>query len=548
MIRTTILGGRTVLGALALAAIAIHATAEEPAAAQQAVREGAPVKVANRTVIILRGPVMGHSAKERAAATMERIEHALAAEKLPAISLEDMESGTRVLLGGSGMFTVLKIDVDEDAGETPRLVAQEAVERLETAIHERREQQTPRYLATAAALAVVATLIYGLILWLLFSGIGWIRRRLSAAAAVHSAKLRVGGVQLLDTGRVLNSTRLVLTLVVWIVALILSSGWLTFVLERFPYSRPWGEGLEGNLLELCRQIVLAIGGAMPGLLLVVVIMFLARTLIRSAGTFFRRIEDGKVDLKWIDAETVRPTRGIFNFIVWVFALAMAYPYLPGAGTEAFKGLSLLVGVMASIGGASVVGQAFNGLILMYIKAFRRGDYVRIGDTEGTVIELGTFTTRIRTGLGEEITLPNSGVMNTTTKNYSRAVPGTGSVVDTVVTIGYSTPWRQVHAMLDEAAQRTSDIARTPAPFVRKTALSDFYIEYRLVAYTPAASPEQRADVLNRLHANILDVFNEYNVQIMSPHYMMDAAHPQTVPSGQWHAAPAPAPSKEERNS
>ena len=545
MIDTTISNGRAALCVLALAGIAIHAAAAN-SADQQAVRESAPVKVANRTVIVLRGPVLGFSAKERATATMERIEHALASGKPPAISLEESEAGTRVLLGGDRMFTVLKIDADQDAGETPRLVAQQAALRLEAAIGEWREQQTPRYLATAAALAAGATLIYGLILWLLFRGIGWIRRRLAAAAAVHSAKLRVGAVQLLDAGRVMNLSRRTLTLLVWIVALILSSGWLTFVLVRFPYTRPWGEGLEGNLLDLFRQIVLAIGEAMPGLLLVAVIVLLARTVVRIAGTFFRRVEGGWAGLKWIDAETARPTRRIFNFIVWVFALAMAYPYLPGAGTEAFKGLSVLVGVMVSIGGASVVGQAFSGLILMYIKSFRSGDFVRIGDAEGTVIELGTFTTRIRTGLGEEITLPNSSVMNTTTRNYSRAVPGTGCVVDTVLTIGYSTPWRQVHAMLEEAARRTTEIARTPEPFVRKTALSDFYIEYRLVAYTPLATPEKRADVLDRLHANILDVFNEYNVQIMSPHYMTDTAQPQVVPRDQWHAAPAPAPLKEER--
>jgi small-conductance mechanosensitive channel len=152
--------------------------------------------------------------------------------------------------------------------------------------------------------------------------------------------------------------------------------------------------------------------------------------------------------------------------------------------------------------------------------------------------LGMFVTRIRTGLGEEITLPNSAIMAATTKNYSRAVPGTGYVVDTVVTIGYSTPWRQVEAMLKEAAHRTADIVRDPEPIVRQTALSDFYIEYRLAAYTPVESPARRIDVLNRLHGNIQDVFNEYGVQIMSPHYMMDPRAPQVVAKQDWYAAPA----------
>jgi small-conductance mechanosensitive channel len=167
--------------------------------------------------------------------------------------------------------------------------------------------------------------------------------------------------------------------------------------------------------------------------------------------------------------------------------------------------------------------------------------VRIGDNEGTVTELGMFATRLRTGLGEEVSISNTSVLAATIKNYSRAVPGTGFVVDTVVTIGYSTPWRQVEAMLKEAARRTDEIVQDPEPVVRQTALHDFYAEYRLIAYSPAERPVVRAEILHRLHGHIMDVFNEYGVQIMSPHYMVDPAQPHVVPKDQWFAAPAKPP-------
>jgi small-conductance mechanosensitive channel len=288
---------------------------------------------------------------------------------------------------------------------------------------------------------------------------------------------------------------------------------------------------------------LAVAGAIPGLLFVLLIFLLARGVIRAVGVFFNRVEGGGLEIGWIDADTAKPTRRIFNFVIWVFALAMAYPYLPGAQTEAFKGLSVLIGLMVSLGASSVVGQAFSGLILMFTRAYRSGDFIRIGEQEGTVMELGMFATRIRTGLGEEITLPNSTIMSGSIKNYSRVVPGTGYVVDTVVTIGYSTPWRQVEAMLLEAAHRTSDVAKTPSPIVRQTALSDFYVEYRLVAYTPVETPVRRVDVLNQMHCHIQDVFNEHGVQIMSPHYMMDTKDPQVVPKDKWFAPPAHPPEK-----
>jgi small-conductance mechanosensitive channel len=164
--------------------------------------------------------------------------------------------------------------------------------------------------------------------------------------------------------------------------------------------------------------------------------------------------------------------------------------------------------------------------------------VRVDAHEGTVTELGSFTTRVRTGLGEELTLPNSLVLGTVVKNYSRTVKGHGYIVDTTVTIGYDTPWRQVEAMLVEAAHRTPGILDDPAPRVFQTALSDFYPEYRLVCQAIPHEPRPRAAVLAALHANIQDVFNEYGVQIMSPHYLGDPSEAKVVPKEKWHTPPA----------
>jgi small-conductance mechanosensitive channel len=526
-----------------LAAWAANAPGEAPS---PHVLQSSPVKIANRHVIDLRGPIAGYSAEDRAKATVERIEKILESGADRTITLKDAEEGnaTQALLGGSLAFQVIGVDVNSQAGETTQNVAREAARRLETAVREWGEQRTPRYLAIASASAAGVTIVFAALLWLIFRGNRWLGARLSASAVKQSQKLQVGGERVLEESHVLALTRRTITLACWVAGLVLASAWLTALLEFFPYTRPWGEELNGNILHVVKQVVLAVVAALPGLALVVVVFFAARGAIRLAGVFFDRVAQGRAKVEWLDTDTVRPTRRIFNIAVAVFAVAMAYPYLPGSGTDAFKGLSVLIGVMISLGGASVIGQAFSGLVLMYAKAFRAGDYVRIGEVEGTVMEIRMFATRMRTGLGEEITLPNGGIMGATIRNYSRTVPGTGYVVDTVVTIGYSTPWRQVHAMLQEAARRTTDIVREPQPIVRQTALSDYYVEYRLAAYTPAATPMLRVDVLSRLHASILDVFNEYGVQIMSPHYIADPAEPQVVPRDRWHTAPARPPEGE----
>jgi small-conductance mechanosensitive channel len=505
------------------------ADGQEPAR-QDAARQSAPVVIANRTVIILRGPIAGYTADERVRNAIDRIEGALDANPYAQISFDDSETGTRVLIGDTLAYIVTKIDIDAYAGETSQILAKESARRLERAVAERREQHSLRYLAIAAGYAAAATAIYAALLWLLVWGNRRVGGYVSLAAEERARRFQLGNVHVF--------VKRFVAVLAWLLGLTASVWWIAFVLQRFPYTRRWGEDLQINLVDMARQIVLAILGALPGLAFAVVIFFLARLLIRLAGAFFDRVEQGSLALSWLERDTVRPTRRIFSFIVWVFALAMAYPYLPGAQTDAFKGLSVLVGLMLSLGGASVIGQAFSGIILMYVRLFRRGDYVRIGEHEGTVTELGMFATRIRTGLGEEISISNAAVLAATIKNYSRTVAGTGFVLDTVVTIGYSTPWRQVEAMLTQAALRTEDIAREPPPTVRQTALSDFYAEYRLIAYSPAESAAVRADILNRLHGHIQDVFNEHGVQIMSPHYMMDPKEPQVVPKEKWFTPPA----------
>jgi len=522
-------------------AVTAFVVAAQPVDTNSPARQSAPVVVANRTVIVLRGPIAGYSAEERVTATRRRIDAILESDKSPAASIEDVEDGTRVLLDGKLAFLVTRIDIDPQIGETTRNVAREAAKRLEQAVREYGEQRTPRYLLVKSGWAALATAIYIGLLWLLLRVNRWGAHHAAHAAGARAEQVHVEGVSLLDPQQVRWIARRLVAVLAWLLALFATYSWLTFTLTQFPYTRPWGEHMEGNLLGIAGDIGLGMVKAVPGLVVVAVILLIARLINRIAKVFFDRVERGIVTMGSLDEDTAVPTRRIFSILVWAIAIALAFPHLPGADTEAFKGVSVLFGLMVSIGASGIVGQAASGLILMYTRAFRAGEYVRIGDVEGTVVGMGSFATRVRTGLGEEILLPNSLALQNTTRNYSRAISGSGFVVNTAVTIGYSTPWRQVHAMLEEAARRTPDIARDPAPFVRQTALSDFYVEYRLVAYAPIEHAAHRIDMLSQLHGNIQDVFNEHGVQIMSPHYLTDPVEPQLVPKARWFTPPAQEP-------
>ena len=503
-----------------------------------AVRPATTLKFENQTLFTFRTRVGVMSAEERADRARSLLKEIAAEGGRLDIGIDAKPDGNVVRVDGKAVFLISPDDVDTLTGETLQTLTARTVQALEAAAAGYHQQRDFGYLLRAAGLALGATLLYALLLRGIVVAHRWLSTRIARSVEARVKRLKEEIATALNPASVGGLVQGLLSVFAWALALFATYLWLTYVLERFPYTRPWGLQLEGFLLETLGEIALAIAGALPGLFVVVVIFGLARFATQLARAFFDRIESGRLSVGFIDPFTAPMTRRLVAAGVWLFALAMAYPYLPGAQTDAFKGLSVLVGLMVSLGATSVVGQAASGLILTYSHAFKPGEYVRIGDTEGTLTGVGMFATRIATGLGVQVTLPNSYVLANTTKNYSRAYPGTGFVMDTAVTIGYATPWRQVHAMLKEAARRTPGIAADPAPFVAQTALSDFYVEYRLVCHAQPEQPRQRAALLSELHGSIQDVFNEYGVQIMSPHYLADPEEPQVVPRAKWFAAPA----------
>ena len=516
----------------------VAAAVDTPALPAAATPPQAKLVFANRVIFIFRTSLSGFSPDDRAEGARKRLDAALSRNGQQQAGIHPINEGTQVMLDGALLFLVSPADINPLAGDTTDSVATESAALLSKALAERREQASPRYLLIAAALCAAATLAYGLILRCLYLLHRWVGTRSTQAISRRLGEVKVKNVRVLDAEHYVRFMRHLVNLLIWGLRLMATYLWVAFVLGKIPYSRSWGERLQDYLIDVVTGVAQSIVNALPGLVLVAVIAAIARLVMLTLGSVFKRVESGELQVGWLDRDTAVPTRRIANVVIWLFALAMAYPYLPGAQTAAFQGVSVLVGLMVSIGASSIVGQGASGLILMYARSLRKGEYVRIGESEGTVVELGMFETRLRTGLGEEITMPNAWVLSNTTKNYSRAYPGTGYVLDTTVTIGYDTPWRQVHAMLELAAARTEDIAATPKPYVMQIGLSDFYPEYRLVAYSTVETPRRRADVLNQLHQQIIDVFNEYGVAITSPHFTQEPATSHVIPKENWYAAPA----------
>jgi small-conductance mechanosensitive channel len=518
--------------------------AETPSAGD--VVEEAPLVVWNRTIFVFRAPFEQRSPAQRAAAAKARV------EALPEFGPWTIEtkpatlgpvSGVLISVNQQPVFGVIPGDLNREAGETLEQAAGQAADRLRGFLEAREQQRNLPFVLRAVGFAVIATL--------LFVGAVWLTLKLQKRLVLHlqrivdkSERLRIGGVDV--RSHVVSFERVVIRFLVLVALVLLTYLWLMYELMRFPYTQPWGERLSSFLVELFKQLGQGILSSLPDLFTVVVILALTRVIVRLVVGFFRGVEHGTFGFYGFQPETARATRRLFVFVIWIFALTVAYPYIPGSNTEGFKGIGVLAGLVVSLGSAGLVNQVMSGLVIVYSRAFRVNDYVSIGETEGVVSDMGVLSTKLVTVQREEVIIPNATLVGMTAVNYTRLAKDQGSVASTSVTIGYDAPWRQVHSMLLVAAGRTAGVCQQPPPRVLQRSLGDFYVEYRLLVHLlPLERPEERPLVLSELHAQIQDVFNEHGVQIMSPHFMLQPHRPVVVPKSDWFPAPASSSSAEE---
>ena len=388
----------------------------------------------------------------------------------------------------------------------------------------------------AIGLAVLATVALAALYWLLTWAYRAGQRRL-VRITQRRLELNLGGFDLRPV--VWGLLRKLIQIARLALLLFFGYLWLSFVLRLFPYSQPWGEQLGQFLMRMFVRIGSALVGQIPNVLTLVVIYAITRGIVRLVNAWFTAVESGTVQVGWLEPPAAGVTRRLISVGIWLFALIVAYPYIPGAGSDAFKGVSVFVGLMVSLGSAGVVTQVVSGLVVLYSRAIKPGDFVRVGEYEGVVQETGILSMKLLTRTREQIAIPNSVLSTTPVRNFTRESQASGLLVTTGVTIGYDTPWRQVVALLEMAASRTPGLLADPKPFVFQTALSDFYAEYQLnVAIADAPS---RYALLSRLHQEIQDAFNEFGVQIMSPNFRSQPEDKVWVPAERWFEQPAQPP-------
>ena len=220
----------------------------------------------------------------------------------------------------------------------------------------------------------------------------------------------------------------------------------------------------------------------PKLLVIALIVIGTRYALKAARYTFSAIKEGKLKVSGFDPEWSDSTYNIVRVLIIAFAVVVSYPYIPGSESPAFKGVTIFIGVLFSLGSSSFLSNLIAGYTMTYRRAFHVGDRIKVGELLGDVTKVGLMVTNLRSVKNEELILPNSMILNGHVINYSSLAREQGLILHTTAGIGYETPWRQVEAMLLMAAARTPGLLRQPPPFILQKGLGDFCVTYELNVY------------------------------------------------------------------
>lgn len=509
---------------------------DTPAPLEQALAEessgvfSAPVTIDGEVLFQLRG-FSALPADERAAKVEERI---IAVAESPAkkitVTTEPSEFGIAILVNGRTLTSATSADAELEAIEIELLAAAHA-EAIERAIAAYRASRSDEARVDSALVAAGWTGGF-LFLTLIFRRM---RKRLS------------GGVEQLVTGRFAQmgeATQSVVrgkaigrlagfavNLALWIFYLFVFYYYLSLVLLSFAETRSVAQALLDYVTQPLIDILLGFVAYLPNLITLLIIAIVTRFLVRALRLFMDNIEAGTFAWEGFEPHWLAPTFMILRVVIILIATVFAFPYIPGSDSRAFQGLTILAGLMLSLGSNTVVSNMMAGLFVIYRRSTNLGDRIQVGDQLGDVVEIKLMETLIKSTKNEMISIPNAQLLNSEVVNFSRKIDGTGLMAHTTVGIGYEEPKEKVEAMLIEAASRTDRLKKTPEPFVLLTALGDFAISYQINAFTTRGA--RLPLILSDLHRNIVDVFNENGVQIMTPSYEADPVDPKVAPV-EWH--------------
>lgn len=477
----------------------------------------APIVLNNDTILYLYASLGGKPAAARASAaelSMENVtkEYGFNPDSLHVVSGKYV---TDIMYKNNTVFSFTETDA-LFAGMTKQELASTLLEKLQTQSIEL--SKTHGFFAQVKRIALFILIIIGQII-LCYIIIRIFRVFRSRVDKLRDKKLKpiiIKDYELVNVDNEVRLIRLLLHGVQYFVIGIFLLLTVPLLFWLFPQTKEVATDLLTYILFPIKQLWHGIINNIPNFITIIVIIVVIKYLVRAIEYIGGEVAAERLKISGFYPDWAMPTANIIKWLLYAFSIAVIYPLVPGGQSDIFKGVSVLLGIIVSLGSSSVVGNIMAGLVITYMRAFKIGDRIKLNDTIGNVVEKSAFVTRIRTPKNEIITIPNSFILSSQTTNYSSSARQYGLIIHTSVTIGYDAPWRQVHQLLIDAAKSTNEIMQQPEPFVLETSLDDYYVSYQINAFIRDADNQPR--IMSQLHATIQDKFNHAGVEIMSPHY------------------------------
>ncbi len=475
--------------------------------------------------------IEGIPAEDRAQGTSESIEQVAKNFSIPIDSLKIVQlEGLRVITAEKEIVFVL-IEADAKAANLSLdKLANEYLQKVKIAISQYREKRSLKNLVLRILFILIESVIFVFLLLLLNKIFAKIYRQIDVWKTTLFPRLRIQNLSLLSEEQKYNFSLRLAKLIYWGLVTILVFSYLLLLARHIPHTEGFRKTILSYLYAALATAWKAIIGYIPNLLIIVITGIFTYYIIRFCKFFFNAIDRGRLSFSGFDQDWAKPTLRIIVLLILAVAFAIIFPYLPGAEAPAFKGVSILIGALITLGGAGAVSNLIGGVIIIYTRAFRIGDIIQTERFRGVVYEKTILSTRIRTMDNEIVTIPNAILVASSIVNCNTLLRELNEpiVVHTTITLGYDVPWRKVEGVLVEAALATSGILEKPIPYVQPTSLDDFYVSYKLRAYTKDLS--KLKDIYIQIHQNILDKCNEAEIEILSPHYsaLRDGNH-NTIP-------------------
>lgn len=478
---------------------------------------GVPLVIEEDTLFIVYAKIGGLTAHERVEEAVQRITEAGKKWKKNADTLRilELDNFSEIMFGDKVLFSV----TDNDAiwmNKNRAELAEEVYSIIKDKIGDVENEYSFRQMAKRIFYFILVLLIQYLLFRLTIYLYRYIKERISRLTTSKLRSVVVKDYEFLTKENQANILIFIALSVRYFFTAIQLIITVPILFSIFPQTEKLAFTIFSYIYRPIKAIFNAVVDYIPNIFIIIIIFLFIKYIIKGLKYLAGEVESGKLRITGFYADWAQPTFNIVKFLLYAFMIAMIYPYLPGADTGVFQGISVFVGLIVSLGSTAVIGNIIAGLVITYMRPFKIGDRIKLNDTIGNVIEKTPFVTRIKTPKNEIITIPNSFILSSHTVNYSASAQDYGLIIHTSVTIGYDAPWRTVHALLIDAAKSTPGVSQTPDPFVLETELSDFYPVYQINAYISDAN--KTAQIYSDLHQMIQDKFNAAGVEIMSPHY------------------------------